>query len=288
MRYAHWRVNAQKFATRLVILLFCGIALDGCGGASLEFSLTDAVSGSWVWDATVRIQNRSMREFFQSDRGPVNLGFKGLVPGRAELRVEAPGYESQSIPVTLKRGTNRLAEPVRLRGIEITGLAGWVLVANADGADIVCELRPVRADGTAVLNHPCLPLWVGAVVSDQVKQGIPVQEKSDGSSRGAPLFQGRVSWQWNTTPEVTFRYTARIPGAHIAESAAPYRVVDLLVVVPDQRKIDSASVDSLMAGLWADDRPVASVKAMTAALDARKDSLTWALLSAWNVKARPQ
>ena len=98
-----------------------------------EFVVRDAVSGNWVWDATFRLQGRVIRSHFQSDRGPRPQVFTRLQPGPAELEISAPSYVAQTIPVTLKRGANRLAEPVELVGSEIPDLAEWIVLRGLGG-----------------------------------------------------------------------------------------------------------------------------------------------------------
>jgi hypothetical protein len=264
-----------------VVLLCAFLGLTGCGSATLEFTMVDALSGSWVWDATAHIQDRSMQEYFQSDRGPIPLRFTRLAPGASELRIEAPGYQPVRRAVRLNRGLNRLPDPVRMLGLEIPGLARWLVVESQEGGDIVIQLRPVGADDKAVTNHSCLDLWVGARISVQMKDGAPAQEETEqGSIRGEELFRGKLPWQWDGTPETTFRYSARIPGALIRPSGAPWRVIDYLIVVPDPLKITAAEVDSLLAGLhWED--PVA----MTQALAAAQGRLRWYHDTSWNVEA---
>ena len=34
---------------------------------TLEFQVIDVVSKNWVWDATIKLQNRTIRSFYQSD-----------------------------------------------------------------------------------------------------------------------------------------------------------------------------------------------------------------------------
>lgn len=257
------------------------LGLAGCGGATLEFTLADATSGSFVWAATARCQDRSMPLFFQSDRGPVPQRFVDLAPGPSELVVEASGYRTARLPVRLRRGTNRPPEPVRMTGIDIPGLDHWIVTESADGRDLVVELRPVRSDGTAVLNHPCLDIRVAVLISVQEKNGTPTLEKTErGAARGKELFQGLVPWEWNASIETTFRYSLRIAGSRIASNAAPYRVIDYLVVVPNPEKITVAEVDRLLASFrW--ENPEAAI----AGLAAERDRVRWQLVTSWNVKA---
>jgi hypothetical protein len=265
----------------LAIVVAAVLGLAGCGGTTLEFTLTDAVSGSWVWNATVRCQDHSMRLFFQSDHGPVSQRFTGLSPGACELVVEAAGYQMARLPIRLQRGANRLASPVRMIGIDLPGFDYWLIAESAEGRDVIGELRPVATDGTTVINHPCLDLWIGARISVQVRNGTPTQEKTEqGASRGEELFRGSVPWQWNDSPEKTFRYSLRIPGSRIKASSAPYRVIDYLVVVPYATRITRPEVESLMAGLhWED--PDGMVRTLTA----EQGRMRWQFVTSWNVKA---
>ena len=216
-----------------------------------EFVVRDAVSGNWVWDATFRLQGRVIRSHFQSDRGPRPQVFTRLQPGQATLEISAPSYVAQTIPVSLKRGENRLADPVELVGREIPDLAEWIIFESWEGGDLVQELRPASAAGPAVTNHPALDLWIGARISVQVKDGVPVREETDtGAARGAELYRAKLQWTWDATPETTFRYRASIPAAEINASSAPYWVIDYLIVVPDPTAADAGEIDRIMEQTW--------------------------------------
>jgi hypothetical protein len=247
---------------------------------TLQFGFEDSVSGGWVWGAVARLQDRALIGFYQSDAGPVPHRFTHLKPGDATLTIEARGYEPVSVPVTLKRGSNRLRTPIRMAGTEIPSLVGFAIFENRSGADIMCELRPVGADGSAVVNHPCLPLWVGCRVTTQLRNGIPIREPVDaGSSRGEELFSGKVDWTWDALPQTVFRYTVRIPGARITASAAPYRVIDYLIIVPDPRAIDTGELDALMNAA----PPITDPDALRAYLERLKGRLRYFFDTSWNV-----
>ena len=218
---------------------------------TFEFEVRDAVSRNWVWDATFSLQGRVIRSHFQSDRGPLPQVFTNLEPGEATLEISAPSYVSQSIAVTLKRGENRLGEPIDLVGYEIPDLVKWIIFEDRVGNDIVQEIRPVSSEGPAVLNHPCLDLWIGARVSVQIYDGLPAQEETEeGSVRGEELFKGVLDWEWDATPETTFRYSSSIPGSQIRSNSDPYWVIDYLIIVPDPRKISREEVEEIMDEAW--------------------------------------
>ena len=249
---------------------------------TLRFEVRDAVSKGWVWDATFSLQGRIVRSHFQSDRGPVPQVFTHLKPGEATIEVNAPSYVPQSVEVTLKRGENRLVEPIDLVGYEIPDLVKWIIFEDRVGNDIVQEIRPVSSEGPAVLNHPCLDLWIGARISVQVYDGLPAQEETEeGSVRGEQLYKGILDWQWDATPETTFRYSSSIPGSQIKANADPYWVIDYLIVVPDPRKIGPEEVDRIMEEAW--DLPPEAIQAY---LEPYKNEglLTPYVFTSWNVE----
>ena len=218
---------------------------------TLEFVVRDAVSKAWVYDASFRLEGRLIRSHFQSDQGPEAQRFTHLLPGRTTLEISAPFYQPVSRELTLKRGTNRLPEPIDLVGLEIPELKGFIMFEDLAGSDVQVEIRPVSNAGPAVLNHPCLDLWIGARVTAQLKNGLPVQEETEeGSTRGEELFRGRLEWKFDPYPETVFRYSAVIPGAKIKPSKAPYRVVDYLVVLPQPLAVSKQELEAIMEKTW--------------------------------------
>jgi hypothetical protein len=252
---------------------------------TLEFSIRDSVSGKWVWAVAVKLQDRALRGYYQSDSAPVPFRFTRLSPGTATLEIAAENYGPISLPVTLKRGANKLVKPINMVGLDIPDLKRIYLFESWDAGDIATELRPVDSTGKAVLNHPCMDLWIGCRISVQMKDGAPAREESEtGSSRGRVLFKDRIAWTWNPAPETQFRYKARIPAAKIAEDPSDYRVVDYLIVVPKPLAIDRAELETLMARVYASDDPLA----VAAALDAEKGRLSYFTDTTWNLKARQE
>jgi len=214
---------------------------------TLEFTVRDAVSKAWVYDAVFRLEGREIRSHFQSDQGPLPQRFTHLKPGAATLELSAPSYQPVSRELQLRRGLNRLAEPIDMVGLEIPELKSFIMFEDLAGSDIQVQIRPVSKAGPAVVNHPCIDLWIGARVTVQMKNGLPVQaETEEGSVRGEELFRGRIEWKFDPYPETVFRYTATIPGAKIKPSKAPYRAVDYLVVLPNPLAIGKEELESIM------------------------------------------
>jgi len=247
----------------------------------LEFQVRDAVSKDWVWDATFRLQDRAIRSHFQSDRGPVTQTFTHLEPGEATLEISAPSYVSQTISVPLKRGENR-RETIDLVGYEIPDLTKWIIFEDRVGNDIVQEIRPVSSEGPAVLNHPCLDLWIGARVSVQIYDGLPVQDETEeGSGRGEELYKGVLEWEWDALPETTFRYSSFIPGSQIKANSDPYWVIDYLIIVPDPRKISREEIEEIMKKTW--DLPPEGIEAYLEPYE-NEGKFTPYVFTSWNVE----
>jgi len=249
----------------------------------LTFELEDSVSHGWVWDATVRLENREMTTFYQSDRGPVELAFTGLTPGRRTLTITAPNYESVTIPITLHLGANRIAKPIEMVGYQIPDLGHFTMFESTSSSAITVQVRPVSTAGPAVTNHPCLDLWIGALVSVELANGKPAaQPVESGGVRGPTLYKGRIPWSWDSSPSATFRYSATIPFSDFSSSSAPYLVIDYLVIVPDPRKISSKEIDAMMK----DAPDFTNTAQLKSYLDSKSsgDRFRYFFSTSWNVK----
>lgn len=255
---------------------------------TLEFTFRDAVSKDFVWDATATMQGRVIRSFYQSDQGTRSYMFSHLKPGETELTINAPSYQEVTVPVKIKRGSNTIEEPIELKGYEIPNLSHWIIFEEPEGNDLLLELHPVGTDGKAVTNHPCVDLWIGAMVSEQRKNGALTSEPQEtGSERGKNLFTGNISWEFDSAPETIFRYTARIPGRQIAETKARYWVIDYIIVVPDARKISSDEVDALMEEVVRGSLASAghsAIEQVLSRLAEEEDRLDYYFFTNWNVE----
>jgi len=246
----------------------------------LEFRVRDATSEAWVWNFTADIQNRAVIGFYQSNRGLIPYRFSKLRPGRWDLNISAPSYEKRTISVHIKRGKNILQAPIDMRGYEIPDLQRFYIFAQPQGRDILIELRPVGSDGKAIVNHPCVDIWLGCRVSVQMKDGVFVAERTvEGSTYGEELFSGSVPWEWDPSPDVTFRYRGRIRAADIEENEAPYRVIDYLIIVPDPRVMKKEDVSGLMSTFV----DFSDTKRLTSFLDRYQDRLDYYTYRTWNV-----
>lgn len=270
----------------LIIIVLGIIALIVCLSTvpfdtTLEFQIRDRVSKNWVWDATMTLQNRTIRGYFQSDRGPRDFRFTHLEPGDWTLEVSAPAYESVSVPVTLKRGRNRIEDPIDMMGLEIPSLKDFVIFEELTGEDIICEIRTIGMDDRAVLNHPCLDIWIGARVTVQMKNGLIVQiPTEEGSFRGEELFRGKIEWEWDPRLETVFRYSARIPGARIKNHEAPFRVIDYLLIVPNPKATNAEEIEKIVHEAW----DLTTLDFISTVLDQYADTFTYYIHSSWNVK----
>lgn len=276
-----------SLAVIIALVAFAVGYLPQLFSTSLTFRVVDSASGGWVWDATITLQDKEIRSFFQSDSGAVNFTFTRLKPGKAVLRVSAPSYETAEIGVTLRLGRNALAVPVKMVGYELPGLNHFALIASSEASAISLQIRPVDGSGQAIVNHPCVPLWVGARVSAESANGRLAQvETPTGPGRGQVLYVGKLDWRWDPAPASAFRYTAAVPLARLGPAPPPYLVIDSLIIVPDPRKISAAEVDGLMQKAPA----FSNMSELTAYLDARLagSRFRYFVSTLWNVPSRAQ
>jgi hypothetical protein len=263
------------------VLLFLVLRTD----TTFEFRVRDKVSGRWVWDVGMSLQNRTRVGFYQSDAGLIPYRFTHLAPGATILEISAPGYQEVRLPLTLRRGANRREIPIDMIGLGIPDLGRFFVFESIIDGDIIGELRPVSTKGAAIPNHPCMDLWVGCRVSVQEKDGAPVREETEkGSTRGRELFRGQIRWSWDPAPEKQFRYSVRIPSDQMQPESSLFRVIDYLIVEPDPLKITHEEVSALMARIYA----VTAPADMLSLLGKEKDRLRYFLDTSWNVRARQE
>ena len=271
------RYTLMILAALLIIIPAVTFIAVSRADTTLEFQFQDKVSGEWVWGATAVLQNRMIRSHFQTDQGPAPYTFTHLRPGEAVLEISAPHYVTRQIPVTLKRGSNRIDEPVELVGYEIPNLSRWVIFEEWINRNLALDLRPISTTGRAVVNHPCLDIWLGARISAQV----PADSEAADYRRGEVLFTGQLEWRWDPTPESTYRYYAWIPGTQIASHTERLWVVDYVLIVPDPRKITSSELDQIMARAW--EQPLDEIESYLRQYTS-DGRLTPYIFSSWNVE----
>jgi len=252
---------------------------------TLEFQVRDAVSKNWIWNSTIKFQDREIRGFYQSDKGPVDYQFTHLKTGNWDLEISAPAYQTVTIPIAIKKGANRIDKPIELAGFEIPDLDHFIIFEEKINDDIVAEIRPVNSEGSAIINHPCIDIWIGCLISEQLMNGLYVQEPTEErSERGKKLFAGKIEWQWDPRPETIFRYSSIIPGSQISSHNAPYLVIDYLLILPDGRKMTKKEVEELMDHL----PPLQDIKVLTTYLDKYNNKLFYDVYTSWNVEGAIQ
>ena len=277
MRKIHWSGIIAGFFILVAIAVFLR-SIDH--ETTLEFQIRDRVSKAWVWDFTARLQNRTICGFYQSDSGILPYKFTSLKPGDWELIISAPSYENKMVPLKLIKGKNILIEPVEMDGYEIPDLNRFYTFVEPQGKDIIVELRPTGTDGKAIVNHPCIDLWIGCRVSVQMKDGVFVREPTEeGSVYGKELFKGNIQWEWDPSPGTVFRYHATIPGSKIAEHQAPYRVIDYFIVVMDTRKITKKELEELIER----NLDISEPDKLKMFLDSHDNELDYFIHRNWNV-----
>ena len=214
------------------------------------------------------------------------MTFTHLMPGRTTLSVTAPNYADAQLPLRLRPGRNAIAKPIDMVGLAIPGLDSFTMVETPGESALRIEMRPVASDGSAIVNHPCIDLWVGARVSAEVANGELARDPdAPDLGRGATLFNGRIAWTWDSDPTASFRYIGTIPYASLTARSAPLWVIDYLVVVPDPRKMSSHDLETMMKNAPEESDPAV----LKAFLDGRKvdGRFQYFLTTSWNVKNLP-
>lgn len=241
---------------------------------TLEFRIRDRVSGGAVWNATVTLQDRFLRTYYAGGEDP--LVFTRLAPGPAMLEVSAPDYQSVSRPVTLRRGRNRLDEPIDMIGLRIPDLSHFIVSEDFSGSNLQAAIWPISTQGPAVVNHPALDLWVGARVSIQQSGGRT-------AARGDTLFAGEIEWTWDHSPGALSRYRARIPLDGIERSGGGPFVIDYLLIVPDPLAIERDEVAAIVKAAWIDGGGPATLEPY---LTQYGDRFDFYVHSSWNLSRR--
>ena len=246
---------------------------------TLEFHIRDRVTGGAVRNATVTLQDRFLRAWYAGDGD--TLVFSRLDPGEATLEVSAPDYQSRKVPVTLRRGRNRIDEPIDMTGLRIPGLSHFMVSEDVSGSDLYATFWPLSSQGPAVVNHPALELWIGARISAQRSgAGAATDAGGAGPARGETLFAGELEWIWDSSPKALARYRARIPLEPIEAGGATLLVIDYLVIVPDPLAIERDEVAAIVTAAWTGREPAS----LPAYLARYADRFDFYLHTSWNLR----
>jgi len=249
---------------------------------TLEFTVQDSVSGNWVWDLEIILDNNIIHGYFQSDRGSRPFKFRNLNPGEFILELSAPDYISLKIPIQIKRGKNTIENPINLKGSEIPDLDRILIFEELNQDEYIINLRPVSTAGRAIINHPCMNLWIGLRVSEQmIGTELAYVESDLGTTRGKELFRGELNWDWNSEPEVQFRYYSRIPVKEFQSSKADLLVFDYLVLVPKDDEIREEELEKITNKAWL----IQDRTELTQFLLEFRDQFSFYIDSSWNVRS---
>ena len=244
---------------------------------TLEFVVRDMYCGESVYGTEIQLQNRTIQGFFDTI-----YRFSQLDRGSSILKIEAPYYEGVEVPVKLKRGKNILPEPIELMGLEIPELSHFYIMERIEDGQLISEVRPVAANGQAILNHPCLDLRMFVRISAQILDGAYSYEPSDeGAERGEELYKAELTPVWDANPGTIFRWKTRLPVEEIKNSRALYWVVDYLLLIPNPGEIGPSELDTIGIELASK----TTVEEWLGYLDALEGALSFYLFPSWNVVA---
>lgn len=269
------RASLLARAAALLVVIAAGlVVLWARAPAAPSFEVRDAVSKSWVWDSTIRLENRVIRGFYST-----SYRFTHLHPGTFDLTVSAPHYEPARVRVRVGFGRSTFTAPIYLVGYEIPDFSRFAVAANRGARGLELELAPADKGGHLIKVFPCMDLRIAVRVSVQLKGGAPaIAPVEEGAARGARIFEGKVGWTWNPAIDAVYRYTAAVAG--IPPDAGPYVVIDYVVIIPDPRKISAQEVGALVDGLVR----INDVRALAVFLEPYRDRVRVESGSLWNVR----
>jgi hypothetical protein len=252
-----------------------GIALQSWK-ASLSVRVIDSLNGTSLPDARVELFPAVEDEDAESRSADVGtarepdavartdsggeVSFGDLEPGAYLLRAEAAHYVSATQRVDLRRGRNRLPQPLRLTGLEIPELHRFTVTERLAPRGFVLELQALREDGSPITSHPTVPMLVAARVS---KMKHTADRDGDGNgdgaetrepTRGEVVYAGFLDWEWNDSPGVTHRYEAQLPFRRVGLRTASTVMAEYLLIMPKQAVLQSDTVEQIYSSLqrWSD------------------------------------
>jgi hypothetical protein len=248
---------------------------------TLEIIVQDSVSGNWVWDLEITMDNNIIHGYFQSDTDNKPFKFRNLTPGEYTIGLSAPHYRTLRVPVTVKRGKNIIHEPFRIEGYEIPDLDKFLVFEELIQDGFIMNLRPVSTTGRAIINHPCMDLWIGFRVTEQmIGNDVASGESETEASRGKELFKGKLDWTWDPEPEVQFRYYTGISVDRFQSSKAEFLVFDYLILIPEKGKIGEEELANIINETWL----IQDHAELIRFLQGFSEQLSFYIDTSWNVR----
>ena len=270
----------------LGIIAFTAYLANISFDTTVEFRLQDVNSKASVRDATIKLQNRVIFNYFDEV-----LRFSNLKPGEYNIEISAPNYIGKTIPVKINNGINIIEDPIDLIGIEIPNLASFNISVKPIDSGLQLAIIPLIVTKGANdsyesrLNYPCLDIKVGIRIYEQIEDGQYVQEETEtGSDRGQELYSGYLAWDWDSNPQAAFRYSVKVPKENIKETEAPYWVIDSLIIVPNPQQINEQELYQILAGI----EDITDVDELETYFKPYESKLRFFYESYWNIQALNQ
>lgn len=167
----------------LAVLILFGVGLNYEG--QLVGTVTDALSGDPINGVRIIVGERSIVRYLDK-----NFKISHLKPGIHQLKASAPGYETKTAEVNLKRGNNLI--DIRLMGKEIPDLGDIIVFADAiKSSGIQLEIRFVNQHGVGIKHFPRLPLTMEARLYEQLGT-------KENFRRGRLIYSGPVQLFWDS------------------------------------------------------------------------------------------
>jgi len=151
----------------------------------LAGEVTDAMSGDPVYMARIVIGGRSTIRYVDKEYRITHLRH-----GIHTLKVTAPGYETKTTEVAIKRGVTSL--DIRLDGKEIPNLDHIIVFADSvPGVGIRLDIRFVNQGGVGIKHFPRIPMTIEAKLNIR----LGTREKY---TKGRLIYSGPVELAWDS------------------------------------------------------------------------------------------
>lgn len=221
-----WHLSAPSAALFLIGIL----TFTGCS-SSLEIEVRDAVTDSWVWGATITVQDRVRHAYYQADAGTRSYEFADLRRGTTDIIVSAPGYAEKRHTISLKAGANALPQPIYVQPQRIPELRNAVVFERISSERLEVEIRLLDRNNRLISNHPGVDLR------------LLVRFDHDDPQHEAAVR--RMDWRWNEHPTAQSRYVGTLELGSTVDTAKLEGRRTYLLLFPEHESWSETLIDDI-------------------------------------------
>ena len=230
-----WFVSASSVA----LLLIAIVSVTGCS-SSLEIVVQDAITESWVWGATITVQDRVRHAYYQAYGGTRTYEFADLQRGTTDIIVSAPGYAEKRHTISLNAGANALPEPIYMQPLRIPDLRNAVVFEQVSSERLEVEIRLLDRNNRLISNHPAVDLRILA----RFEHADPQHEAE----------VHRMDWRWDDRPTAQGRYLGMVDLGSTVETVDLERQRTYLLLFPKHENWSESLMDDIQQLLARGDR----------------------------------